>query len=178
MSRPLAQLLPPDLPAGATSPQFGASGLAGSGPQGGQLTSMTNLKSLLQLPIKADQRGPKDCCEMKGECVHVRVGVKGGLWDCVREMGWGWGGVYGHESAQRRMPGCHIEEHLAARTHKHSITASTTLTALFTAAGSASVCPFEISATALCSLNNEVLQTQHNVKLDWNKNQGGWLILI
>ncbi|KAK7899302.1 hypothetical protein WMY93_020155 [Mugilogobius chulae] len=26
---------------------------------------MTNLKSLLQLPIKADSRGPKDCCEMK-----------------------------------------------------------------------------------------------------------------
>lgn len=26
---------------------------------------MTNLKSLLQLPIKADHRGPKDCCEMK-----------------------------------------------------------------------------------------------------------------
>ena len=34
---------------------------------------MTNLKSLLQLPIKADQRGPKDCCEMKGECVHVHT---------------------------------------------------------------------------------------------------------
>lgn len=26
---------------------------------------MTNLKSLLQLPIKADPRAPKDCCEMK-----------------------------------------------------------------------------------------------------------------
>lgn len=36
---------------------------------------MTNLKSLLQLPIKADQRGTKDCCEMKGECVHVSVCV-------------------------------------------------------------------------------------------------------
>lgn len=71
MSRPLTQLLPPDLPAGATSPQFGASNPAGSGPQGGHLTSMTNLKSLLQVPIKADQRGPKDCCEMKGECGHV-----------------------------------------------------------------------------------------------------------
>ncbi|XP_034748871.1 D site albumin promoter binding protein a isoform X1 [Etheostoma cragini] len=65
MSRPLTQLLPPDLPAGATSPQFGASNPAGSAPQGGHLTSMTNLKTLLQLPIKADQRGPKDCCEMK-----------------------------------------------------------------------------------------------------------------
>lgn len=64
MSRPLTQLLPPDLPSGATSPQFGASSPAGSGPQGGQLTSMTNLKTLLQLPIKADQRA-KDCCEMK-----------------------------------------------------------------------------------------------------------------
>ncbi|XP_058474522.1 D site albumin promoter binding protein a [Solea solea] len=65
MSRPLTQLLPPDLPAGATSPQFGPSNPAGSGPQGGQLTSMTNLKSLLQLPIKSDQREVKDCCEMK-----------------------------------------------------------------------------------------------------------------
>nr|XP_057903658.1 D site albumin promoter binding protein a [Doryrhamphus excisus] len=64
MSRPLAQLLPPDLPSGA-SPQFGAPNPAASGPQGGPLTSMTNLKTLLQLPIKADQRGNKDCCEMK-----------------------------------------------------------------------------------------------------------------
>ncbi|XP_072304352.1 D site albumin promoter binding protein a [Eucyclogobius newberryi] len=65
MSRSLTQLLPPDLPAGATSPQFGASNPALSGPQGSHGTSMTNLKSLLQLPIKADSRGPKDCCEMK-----------------------------------------------------------------------------------------------------------------
>ncbi|KAM9824292.1 D site albumin promoter binding protein a [Neosynchiropus ocellatus] len=65
MSRPLTQLLPPDLPAGATSPQFGATNPVGSVPQGGHLTSMTNLKSLLQLPIKADQRSPKDCCMMK-----------------------------------------------------------------------------------------------------------------
>lgn len=71
MSRPLTQLLPPDLPAGATSPHFGASNPAGVGAQGGHLTSMTNLKSLLQLPIKVDQRGIKDCCEMKGECVCV-----------------------------------------------------------------------------------------------------------
>uniref|UniRef100_A0A8C6TU17 D site albumin promoter binding protein a n=1 Tax=Neogobius melanostomus TaxID=47308 RepID=A0A8C6TU17_9GOBI len=66
MSRSLTQLLPPDLPAGATSPQFGAANPAVSGPQGSHLTSMTNLKSLLQLPIKADPRAPKDCCEMKG----------------------------------------------------------------------------------------------------------------
>ncbi|XP_077445994.1 D site albumin promoter binding protein a [Stigmatopora argus] len=64
MSRPLAQLLPPDLRAGA-SPQFGAPNSASSGPPSGHLTSMSNLKSLLQLPIKADQRGAKDCCEMK-----------------------------------------------------------------------------------------------------------------
>ncbi|XP_037120008.1 D site albumin promoter binding protein a [Syngnathus acus] len=67
MSRPLAQLLlppPPELPAGA-SPQFGAPNGASSGPPGGHLTSMTNLKSLLQLPVKADQRGVKDCCEIK-----------------------------------------------------------------------------------------------------------------
>ncbi|KAF7210727.1 thyrotroph embryonic factor [Nothobranchius furzeri] len=65
MSRPLTQLLPLDIPAGATSPQFGGSNPAGSGPQSGHLTSMTNLKSLLQVPIKADQRAAKDCCEMK-----------------------------------------------------------------------------------------------------------------
>ncbi|XP_061675826.1 D site albumin promoter binding protein a isoform X2 [Syngnathoides biaculeatus] len=65
MSRPLAQLLPPDLPAAGASPQFGAPNPASNGPPGGHLTSMTNLKSLLQLPIKADQRGAKDCCEMK-----------------------------------------------------------------------------------------------------------------
>lgn len=79
MSRPLTQLLPPDLPAGATSPHFGASNPAGVGAQGGHLTSMTNLKSLLQLPIKADQRGIKDCREMKGERVYVHV--------CARENG-------------------------------------------------------------------------------------------
>lgn len=71
MSRPLTQLLPPDLPAGATSPQFGAINPAASGPQGGHLTSMTNLKSLLQLPIKADPRLAKESCEMKGERMHV-----------------------------------------------------------------------------------------------------------
>uniref|UniRef100_A0A673B1Y1 D site albumin promoter binding protein a n=2 Tax=Sphaeramia orbicularis TaxID=375764 RepID=A0A673B1Y1_9TELE len=66
MSRPLTQLLPPpDLPPGAASPQFGPGNPTGSGPQGGHMTSMTSLKSLLQLPIKADQRPAKDCCEMK-----------------------------------------------------------------------------------------------------------------
>uniref|UniRef100_A0A8D3AZR9 D site albumin promoter binding protein a n=1 Tax=Scophthalmus maximus TaxID=52904 RepID=A0A8D3AZR9_SCOMX len=83
MSRPLTQLLPPDLPAGATSPQFGASNPAGSGPQGGQLTSMTNLKSLLQLPIKSDQRAAKDCREMKdknkpSDSEEESQGVNGG----------------------------------------------------------------------------------------------------
>lgn len=87
MSRPLTQLLPPDLPAGATSPQFGVSNPAGSGPQGGHLTSMTNLKSLLQLPIKADQRSIKDSCEMKGEraCVRASPHVDGCVRVCARE---------------------------------------------------------------------------------------------
>ncbi|XP_030644724.1 D site albumin promoter binding protein a [Chanos chanos] len=62
MSRPLSQLLPPDLPAGA-SPQFGPSNPAGATPNG-HLNSMASLKSLLQLPVKGDQRG-KDCCETK-----------------------------------------------------------------------------------------------------------------
>ncbi|KAJ8273228.1 hypothetical protein GJAV_G00099180 [Gymnothorax javanicus] len=63
MSRPLSQLLPPDLPAGA-SPQFGNGGIVNGSPSGGHLNSMASLKSLLQLPIKGDQRG-KDCCDMK-----------------------------------------------------------------------------------------------------------------
>ncbi|XP_024256525.1 hepatic leukemia factor isoform X1 [Oncorhynchus tshawytscha] len=63
MSRPLTQLLPPDLPAGA-SPQFGTGNLAGSVPTCGHLNSMASLKTLLQLPIKVDQRA-KDCCVMK-----------------------------------------------------------------------------------------------------------------
>ncbi|XP_036411536.1 D site albumin promoter binding protein a [Megalops cyprinoides] len=62
MSRPLSQLLPPDLPAGA-SPQFGSGTAVSGSPSGGHLSSMASLKSLLQLPIKGDQRG-KDC-EMK-----------------------------------------------------------------------------------------------------------------
>ncbi|KAL2079992.1 hypothetical protein ACEWY4_023785 [Coilia grayii] len=62
MSRPLTQLLPPDLPAGA-SPQFGTGNPSITTPNG-HPSSMASLKTLLQLPIKADQRG-KDCCEMK-----------------------------------------------------------------------------------------------------------------
>ncbi|CAL8353277.1 unnamed protein product [Arctogadus glacialis] len=64
MSRPLTQLLPPEHPAGA-SPHLGSSNPTGSAPNGGHLTSMASLKSLLQLPIKADPRAAKDCCEMK-----------------------------------------------------------------------------------------------------------------
>ncbi|XP_064204091.1 D site albumin promoter binding protein a [Anguilla rostrata] len=63
MSRPLSQLLTPDLPAGA-SPQFGNGNSMNGSPSGGHLNSMASLKSLLQLPIKGDQRG-KDCCDMK-----------------------------------------------------------------------------------------------------------------
>ncbi|KAJ8268387.1 hypothetical protein COCON_G00135590 [Conger conger] len=63
MSRPLSQLLPPDLPAGA-SPQFGSGNAVNGSPNGGHLNTMTSLKSLLQLPIKGDQRG-KDCCDTK-----------------------------------------------------------------------------------------------------------------
>ncbi|KAG7257845.1 hypothetical protein CRUP_015223 [Coryphaenoides rupestris] len=72
MSRPLTQLLPPEHPA-AASPQLGSGSGSGSGsnptgsaPNGGHLTSMASLKSLLQLPIKADPpRAAKDCREMK-----------------------------------------------------------------------------------------------------------------
>ncbi|XP_059365250.1 D site albumin promoter binding protein a [Carassius carassius] len=64
MSRPISQLLPPDLPAG-TSPQLGPANPAGTTTNGHLNNSMASLKTLLQLPIKADQRG-KDCCaEMK-----------------------------------------------------------------------------------------------------------------
>ncbi|XP_036394144.1 D site albumin promoter binding protein b [Megalops cyprinoides] len=63
MSRPLSQLLTPDLPAGA-SPQFGSSNPASGNLGGGHLGSMASLKTLLQLPVKGDQRG-KDCCDMK-----------------------------------------------------------------------------------------------------------------
>ncbi|KAL4616714.1 thyrotroph embryonic factor-like [Arapaima gigas] len=65
MSGPLSQLLPPELPAGA-SPQFGAGSQVGGTPGAGHLNSMASLKSLLQMPTKCDQR-PKDCCDMKAE---------------------------------------------------------------------------------------------------------------
>ncbi|XP_062846101.1 D site albumin promoter binding protein a [Trichomycterus rosablanca] len=59
MSRPLSQLLPlPDLSSGGSA-QFGST----NGATNGHLSSVTSLKSLLQLPIKGDGRG-KDCCEM------------------------------------------------------------------------------------------------------------------
>ncbi|TRY59472.1 hypothetical protein DNTS_017868 [Danionella cerebrum] len=64
MARPLSQLLPPDLPSAGASPQFGTSSQAGVGHNGGHLNSSANLKSLLQLPVKCDQR-VKDCNEMK-----------------------------------------------------------------------------------------------------------------
>lgn len=70
MARPLSQLLPPDLPSAGASPQFGNSSQAGGTLNGGHLNSAANLKSLLQLPVKGDQRG-KDCTEMKGEETHL-----------------------------------------------------------------------------------------------------------
>ncbi|XP_065117290.1 D site albumin promoter binding protein b [Paramisgurnus dabryanus] len=65
MSRQLSQLLPPDLPTAGASPQFGNSSQAG-GSLGGGHNPTTNIKSLLQPPVKCDQR-VKDCCEMKGK---------------------------------------------------------------------------------------------------------------
>lgn len=70
MARPLSQLLPPDLPSAGASPQFGNSSQAGGSLNGGHLNSTANLKSLLQLPVKGDQR-VKDCSEMKGEETHL-----------------------------------------------------------------------------------------------------------
>ncbi|XP_016145223.1 hepatic leukemia factor-like [Sinocyclocheilus rhinocerous] len=66
MARPLSQLLPPDLHSAGASPQFGNSIQAGGSLNGGHLNSTANLKSLLQLPVKGDQR-VKDCSEMKGK---------------------------------------------------------------------------------------------------------------
>lgn len=70
MARPLSQLLPPDLPSAGASPQFGNSSQAGGSLNGGHLNSTANLKSLLQLPVKGDQR-VKDSSEMKGEETHL-----------------------------------------------------------------------------------------------------------
>lgn len=82
MSRPISQLLPPDLPAG-TSPQLGPANPAGTTTNGHLNNSMASLKSLLQLPIKGDQRG-KDCCEMKDKDKPVdsdedSLGAAGGM---------------------------------------------------------------------------------------------------
>ncbi|KAI2655387.1 Hepatic leukemia factor [Labeo rohita] len=79
MARPLSQLLPPDLPSAGASPQFGNSSQAGGTLNGGHLNSAANLKSLLQLPVKGDQRG-KDCTEMK---VSLRWNI---TWDLVEEI--------------------------------------------------------------------------------------------
>lgn len=64
MSRQLSQLPTPDLPAGA-SPQFGSCTQPAGSLTGGHLNSMTGLKSLLQHPMKGDQRS-KPPCDVKG----------------------------------------------------------------------------------------------------------------
>ncbi|XP_061918506.1 D site albumin promoter binding protein b [Entelurus aequoreus] len=61
MSRQLSQQLPtPDLPAGA-SPQFGPCTQPAGSLTGGHLSSMAGLKSLLQHPMKGDQRLRSPC---------------------------------------------------------------------------------------------------------------------
>ncbi|XP_030014455.1 D site albumin promoter binding protein b isoform X1 [Sphaeramia orbicularis] len=65
MSRQLSQLPTPDLPAGA-SPQFGSCTQPAGSLTGGQLTSMAGLKSLLQHPMKGDQR-LKSPCDVKAD---------------------------------------------------------------------------------------------------------------
>ncbi|XP_062395423.1 D site albumin promoter binding protein b isoform X2 [Sardina pilchardus] len=62
MSRPISQLLPPDLHHAGASPQFGSCNQS-SYPVSGSHLNSANLKSLLQLPMKGDQRS-KDI-EMK-----------------------------------------------------------------------------------------------------------------
>lgn len=69
MSRQLSQLPTPDLPAGA-SPQFGSC----AQPAGGQLGSMAGLKSLLQHPMKGDQR-IKSPCETKDKDRSLELDV-------------------------------------------------------------------------------------------------------
>ncbi|KAL7393793.1 hypothetical protein ABVT39_016061 [Epinephelus coioides] len=63
MSRQLSQLPNPDLPAGA-SPQFGTCTQPAGSLTGGHLNSMAGLKSLLQHPMKGDQR-LKTPCDVK-----------------------------------------------------------------------------------------------------------------
>lgn len=65
MSRQLSQLPTPDLPAGA-SPQFGSCTQPAGSLTGGHLNTMTGLKSLLQHPMKGDQR-LKLPSDLKGE---------------------------------------------------------------------------------------------------------------
>ncbi|XP_077577279.1 D site albumin promoter binding protein b [Stigmatopora nigra] len=60
MSRQLTQLPTPDLPAGA-SPQFGSCTQPAGSLTGGHLNSMAGLKSLLQHPMKGDQRLRSNC---------------------------------------------------------------------------------------------------------------------
>ncbi|XP_070691471.1 D site albumin promoter binding protein b [Pempheris klunzingeri] len=60
MSRQLSQLPTPDLPAGA-SPQFGSCTQPAGSLTGGHLNSMTGLKTLLQHPMKGDQRLKSPC---------------------------------------------------------------------------------------------------------------------
>ncbi|XP_012677133.2 D site albumin promoter binding protein b isoform X2 [Clupea harengus] len=64
MSRPISQLLPPDLHHAGASPQFGNSNQSSYPLSGGHLNPAANLKSLLQLPMKGDQQRSKDT-EMK-----------------------------------------------------------------------------------------------------------------
>ncbi|CAL9705630.1 unnamed protein product [Knipowitschia caucasica] len=69
MSRHLSQLPSPDLPASA-SPQFGSC----AQPAGSQLNSMAGLKSLLQLPMKPDQR-IKASCDSKDKDRSLEIDV-------------------------------------------------------------------------------------------------------
>lgn len=71
MSRQLTQLPTPDLPAGA-SPQFGSCTQPAGSLTGGNLNSLTGLKSLLQHPMKGDQR-LKQLCDLKGEDIFFLI---------------------------------------------------------------------------------------------------------
>lgn len=71
MSRQLSQLPTPDLPAGA-SPQFGSCTQPAGSLTGGQLNSMAGLKSLLQHPMKGDQR-LRSPCDAKGEVLFMLI---------------------------------------------------------------------------------------------------------
>lgn len=73
MSRPISQLLPPDLHHAGASPQFGNSSQSSYPLSGGHLNPAANLKSLLQLPMKGDQQRSKDT-EMKGENISINSG--------------------------------------------------------------------------------------------------------